>query len=527
MDCLTPQDATRFWLSRRACNDLFLLYCFDDTGCADERLRSAVIARSSRIPDLRLRIHEYRFAYPAWEPCDFDDSQFIVHSLGEPLWTNVEAALDALLGEGLPAERYVWRLHILRGIRDAPGGEGPAVVVVLQLSHALADGRRAAAIARELLSGLGETGRGTVVDGPRSVRAGTDAARDEVIRPDGDRLELRSSARDESVSNGELDRAALSTHVARASGGGANLGGVRIGDIRQVEWKRLCHNMLRTLTAEVPALLSLPLDLVRTVARGFAAARAESELARLSDTGDIPGAARDFAPSLVNLGPAPTHRAVRMIVGEDLRVPGYTVTVVALTAISVALGDYLTGRGAPAADLGAQVSVAGTPDDPEKSRKAHPRNNYRDISVDFDIAEPDLRLRADRIARTLVERRTRATHPLQSARGRVSEALPAPILRRDLANFPLDLVPDRISGHTVLSSVHRGRADLSIAGGAVRFTAGFPALGSVMHLTHGLHGLGSGVTVSIHTDPQVLPDVDEYARLLRTALREVADQLRD
>ncbi|MEU6561776.1 hypothetical protein [Nocardia nova] len=470
MDCLTPQDATRFWLSRRACNDLFLLYCFDDTGCADERLRTAVIARSARIPDLRLRIHEYRFAYPAWEPCDFDDSQFIVHSLGEPLWTNVEAELGVLLGEGLPAERYVWRLHVFRGIRDAPGGEGPAVVVVLQLSHALADGRRAAAIARELLSGLGETGRGTVVDRPRSVRGGTDAARDEVIRPDDGRLELP--------------------------------------------------------IAEVSAFLSLPLDLVRTVARGFAATRAESELARLSDAGDIPGAARDFAPSLVNLGPSPTHRAVRMIVREDLRVPGYTVTVVALTAISVALGDYLAGRGAPAAHLGAQVSVAGTPDDPVDRRKVHPRNNYRDISVDLGSTEPDLRLRADRIARTLAERRTRAAHPLQSARGRVSEALPAPILRRDLANFPLDLVPDRISGHTVLSSVHRGRADLSIAGGAVRFTAGFPALGAVMHLTHGLHGLGSGVTVSIHTDPQVT-DVDEYARLLRTALREVADQLRD
>lgn len=61
----------------------------------------------------------------------------------------------------------------------------------------------------------------------------------------------------------------------------------------------------------------------------------------------------------------------------------------------------------------------------------------------------------------------------------------------------------------------------------MRFTAGFPALGAVMHLTHGIHGLGDTVTVSIHADPLVLPDPDRYALLLDSALDEVADALRN
>lgn len=233
-------------------------------------------------------------------------------------------------------------------------------------------------------------------------------------------------------------------------------------------------------------------------------------------------------PSLVNRGTAPSRRIVRMLAGENLHVPGYTVTVVALTAVSVALSRYLAGRGESVDQLGAQVSVAAsTAWRPVRNayRKTVSRNNYRDVGVDLDSAEPDLRLRADHIAHALTERRARAGHPLQSARDRVTDALPAPVLRRDLAHFPLDVVPGRISGHTVLSSVHRGPADLSIAGGAVRFTAGFPALGAVMHLTHGLHGLGDTVTLSIHTDPQVMPDVDEYARGLQAALREVVAAL--
>ena len=154
------------------------------------------------------------------------------------------------------------------------------------------------------------------------------------------------------------------------------------------------------------------------------------------------------------------------------------------------------------------------------------RNNYRDVGVALHGTQPDVRRRVRRIATDLEARRTRATHPLLAAQGRVTDVLPAPVLRRDVATYPMDRAPETLGGHTVVSSVYRGPADLTLGGGPVRFTAGFPALGAVMHLTHGVHGLGDTVTVSIHADPAVL-EVDAYAEDLDAALTEVVAALRD
>ena len=74
-----------------------------------------------------------------------------------------------------------------------------------------------------------------------------------------------------------------------------------------------------------------------------------------------------------------------------------------------------------------------------------------------------------------------------------------------------------VSGNTVVSSVNRGPADLSFGGCPVRFTAGFPALSPMQSLTHGVHGIGSTVAVSVHADP-VNVDVDDYLARLAHAL---------
>ncbi|SLI51287.1 Uncharacterised protein [Mycobacteroides abscessus subsp. abscessus] len=47
-----------------------------------------------------------------------------------------------------------------------------------------------------------------------------------------------------------------------------------------------------------------------------------------------------------------------------------------------------------------------------------------------------------------------------------------------------------------------------------------------MHLTHGVHGLGETVTVSIHADPAAVGDLDGYAAHLRAAVTEVVAALR-
>ena len=80
-----------------------------------------------------------------------------------------------------------------------------------------------------------------------------------------------------------------------------------------------------------------------------------------------------------------------------------------------------------------------------------------------------------------------------------------------------DVRSPTVSGHTVVSSVNRGPADLSFGGRPVVLTAGFPALSPMMGLTHGVHGIGEAVAVSVHADPGVV-DVDDYLERLAQAL---------
>ncbi|MFC9440021.1 WS/DGAT domain-containing protein [Nocardia sp. NPDC057030] len=449
---MAPQDATMYWLSARTRNDLFLLYCFTDAGRPSAELRACVAERSARIADLRVRARDVPgdLDYPSWVPCAFTPDQFIEHVLPRPEWAHVQTALGGVVGTGVAAAVRPWRLHVFRGIADAPGGSGPALVVVLQMSHALADGRRAAEIARALFA-----------------------------------EEDKDYAAPDST-------AGIFRHLAIPASANAVL-----------------------------AVPRMPIRMVRTAIRGYRAFRAQQRLTELTAAGELPPPAPDFPPSLVNRAATEIDSAhqVRMIVcdAEALRVPGRTVTVVVLTAVSLALARYLERCGGPVDKLGAQVPMA-----LPEVRNANVRNNYRSLSVDLFIDEPDLRRRADKITATMADRRRRAQHPLLAAQDRVTDVVPAPMLRRDIARYPLDTVPDSIAGHTVVSSVYRGPANLAFGGGPVRFTGGFPAIGSVMRLTHGVHGLGDTVTISLHADTATIPDLEAYAELLRAALHEAA-----
>ncbi|MGV9819187.1 wax ester/triacylglycerol synthase domain-containing protein [Nocardia xishanensis] len=513
---MAPQDATMFWLSARTRNDLFLLYSFADAGVPTDALRTAVAARSARIPDLRVRLREAPgdLAYPSWVPCEFSADQFVEHRV--PDWAAVEAALGDLLATGVDATICSWRLHVFRGVAGAPmrgSDEELATVVVLQMSHALADGKRAAAIARELFS---EDGPGRASGGPSAGEEKAGRGADVAAARGGGRA---AGARHES------------DWSAMVLGGWADTGRDGIG-MRWIGVPATFGAAAELITrlrgsaflSAVLGAVRIPAGMVKTAVRGYAAYRAQTELALLTEAGEVPPPGPGFAPSAVNkIGPQGVveHRA-RMIVcsAEQLRVPGRTITVVVLTAVSMALSEFLAAHGEPVDRLGAQVPMALT-----EQSNGSARNNYRSLGVDLFADEPDLRARADRIAAALADRRLRARHPLLSAQDRVTTVTPAPILRRDVDRYPIDAVPDSIAGHTVVSSVYRGPADLSFGGGPVRCTGGFPALGAVMHLTHGVHGLGDTVTVSIHADAAILPDLDEYVNLLRTALREVRTAL--
>ncbi len=484
-----------YWLSRRTRNDLFLVYCFADNGRPTEELRAFVAERGARIADLRVRAQDVPgdLDYPSWVPCDFAADQFVEHVLPEPDWAHVQSALGELVATVLDASARAWRLTVFRGISDVPGRSvepqlemdaAPTLVAVVQMSHALADGRRAAEIARALFS----------ADEPEPD-AGSGASPIERIP-------------------GVRTLSALVRPVVR-----------RLAEVSPVDATELRRVVPTVPVAAVLAVPQLPIRLARTAVRGYQAFRAQQQLTELTAAGQLPPPGPGFRPSRVNGAETAQTSAhqVRMIVCDSaaLRAPGHTLTVVVLTAVSVALTRYLEHCGDQVDRLGAQVPMA-LPD----AAIPDARNNYRSLSVDLCIDEPDLRRRADKIAATLADRKRRARHPLLAAQDRVTAVVPAPLLHRDVAGYPLDAVPDSIAGHTVVSSVDRGQADLTFGGGRVRFTGGFPAIGSVMRLTHGIHGLGDTVTLSLHADSGTLPDIDIYTDLLRAAVHEVAQVLK-
>ena len=96
-------------------------------------------------------------------------------------------------------------------------------------------------------------------------------------------------------------------------------------------------------------------------------------------------------------------------------------------------------------------------------------------------------------------------------------AMPAPLLRWGVGKFDPTARASAVTGNTVVSSVNRGEADLSFGGRRVLFTAGYPALSPMMSLTHGVHGIGDVVAVSVHADPGVV-DVENYLDRLAAAL---------
>jgi hypothetical protein len=200
-------------------------------------------------------------------------------------------------------------------------------------------------------------------------------------------------------------------------------------------------------------------------------------------------------------------RAIRTLVRHRSQLAGPTVTVAVLAAVSTALSRLL---GAAAESLGAEVPMS-------KPGVAQARNHFGNVSVGL-YPTLALNLRSERIAADLANGRRRFEHPATAAADRAFAAVPAPLLRWGVSRFDPDVRPPLVSGHTVVSSVNRGAADFSFGGCPVVLTAGYPPLSSVIGLTHGVHGVGDTVAISVHAATSAVPNVDEYVRLLDAAL---------
>nr|WP_246133304.1 WS/DGAT domain-containing protein [Mycobacterium helveticum] len=200
-------------------------------------------------------------------------------------------------------------------------------------------------------------------------------------------------------------------------------------------------------------------------------------------------------------------RAVRTLVRHRAQLPGPTVTVGVLGAVSTALSELLGGT---ADALGAEVPMA-------KPVAPQAHNHFGNVVVGL---YPNLgrAARAERIATELANGRRRFAHPATRSADRAFAAVPAALLRCGVARFDPGVRPAQVAGNTVVSSVHRGAADLSFGGARVVLTAGYPALSPVMGLTHGVHGIGDTVAISVHAAESAVEDIDGYVQLLDAAL---------
>jgi hypothetical protein len=247
------------------------------------------------------------------------------------------------------------------------------------------------------------------------------------------------------------------------------------------------------------------------VRSGIAAARAHRQAERDIASGLLPPAAEPRPVLSTNNRPAGA-RMVHTLVRSRAELAGPTITVAVLSAISTALSGYLAAGGQDASALGAEVPMA-------KEGVPLANNHFRNVGIGLypHVASPIER--AGLIAADLDARRRRGRHPAFAASDRALVAVPAPLLRWGIAQFDAGARSNVVTGNTVVSSVNRGEADLDFGGRPVAFTAGYPALSPMMGLTHGVHGLGDTIAISVHAAQSALADVDEYIDRLQAALR--------
>jgi hypothetical protein len=236
--------------------------------------------------------------------------------------------------------------------------------------------------------------------------------------------------------------------------------------------------------------------------RAVDAARAHRKLVRDTRAGLLRPSAGSRPPLSTNARPAGA-RTMHTLARHRSQLHGPTVTVAALAAVSGALSGHL---GDAAASLVAEVPMAkpGVP-------QAH--NHFFNVTVGLypDLSRP---ARLERIAADLADARRRSRHPAARAADQAFAAVPAPLLRWGIGHFDPDVRPSQVSGNTVLSSVFRGPDDLRFGDAPVLLTAGYPALSPAMGLTHGVHGIGDTIAISVHAAESAIGDIDEYlARL--------------
>jgi hypothetical protein len=240
--------------------------------------------------------------------------------------------------------------------------------------------------------------------------------------------------------------------------------------------------------------------------RAVDAARAHRALERDIRAGAVAPPLGPRPLQATNARPVGT-RSLRTLVRHRSQLPGPTVTVATLAAVSGALAEYL---GEAATSLVAEVPMA-------KPGARRANNHFRNITVGL-YPELDRPTRVERIAADLTHARQRLQHPAARAADRAFAGVPAPLLRWGISKFDPDVQPPQVSGNTVVTSVYRGPADLNFGGAPVLLISSCPTLSPAMGVAHAVYGIGDTVAVGVHAAESAIGDIDAYIALLNAEL---------
>jgi len=242
---------------------------------------------------------------------------------------------------------------------------------------------------------------------------------------------------------------------------------------------------------------------------GFRAARAHRQLVDDTDAGRVPAPA-ELRPALRTNARPTGSRHLRTLVRRRSDLSGPTVTVAALSAVSVALAAQLRSLDEDPANLGAEVPMAKPP-----PRLAY--NHFGNVGVGLypELADSE---RGVRIAADLDARRRRAGHSAMRMADRAFAATPAPLLRWGMDRFDPDVRVSSVTGNTVVSSVNCGATDFDFGGAPVTVACAFPGLSPMMGLTHAVCGVGETISLSVHAAESAVGDIDTYVERLEAAL---------
>ncbi|GGF19279.1 wax ester/triacylglycerol synthase domain-containing protein [Williamsia phyllosphaerae] len=215
---------------------------------------------------------------------------------------------------------------------------------------------------------------------------------------------------------------------------------------------------------------------------------------------------------------AESDRRVAVIpVPADLtRSSEFTVTQLALTAVSLATEKLLRDRGESADSLTAMMPVAFGPD-----AEWQGVNRFATGMVSMGGGADDLAARARTVRSSVTAERRRLAIPDIVKQFRLVETVPWPILRRVLRRRQ-KADPDQVAANLVFTSVNCGDGDMELLGSTAVMVAGFPCLSETLGIGIGLYGIGSALTLGVLTAPNAVGADDGYIELLESALVDVA-----